>query len=75
MEDEDFLHTTQARKCLETSFSQTTRAYIMFALYHPKTRVADLKKTKFFFGKNMKEDLLNAVFGDQMDDTLLGDKN
>ena len=47
----------------------------MFALYHPKTRVADLKKTKFFFGKNMKEDLLNAVFGDQMDDTLLGDKN
>ena len=75
MEDEDFLHTTQARKCLETSFFSDDQGIHNVCLVPSQNQSGGSEEIEVFFGKNKKEDLLNSVFGDQMDETLLGDKN
>ena len=75
MEDEDFLHTTQARKCLETSFFSDDQGIHNVCLVPSQNQSGGSEEIEVFFGKNKKEDLLNAVFSDQMDETLLGDKN
>ena len=75
MEDEDFLHTTQARKCLETSFFSDDKGIHNVCLVPSQNQSGGSEEIEVFFGKNKKEDLLNSVFGDQMDETLLGDKN
>ena len=75
MEDEDFLHTTQARKCLETSFFSDDQGIHNVCLVQSQNQSGGSEEIEVFFGKNKKEDLLNSVFGDQMDETLVGDKN
>ena len=74
MEDEDFRHTTQARKCLETSFFSDDKGIHNVCLVPSQNQSGGSEEIKVFFGKNKKEYLLNSVFGDQMDETLLGDK-
>ena len=74
MEDEDFLHTTQARKCLETIFFSDDKGIHNVCLVPSQNQSGGSEEIKVFFGKNKKEYLLNSVFGDQMDETLLGDK-
>ena len=74
MEDEDFLHTTQARKCLETSFFSDDQGIHNVCLVPSQNQSGGSEEIEVFFGKNKKEYLLNSVFGDQMDETLLGDK-